>query len=78
MSLLSFLLVIEMTTLLDSTQYRRHMHQEGFAGPVLVPHWKVEGGISLNGGLNLKVSQLCNLFLDLILRRHVGDRRRLT
>jgi hypothetical protein len=47
-------------------------------GPILVPHWKVEGGIFLDGGLNLKVSQFCNLFFDLILCRHVGDRRWLT
>ncbi len=60
--------------LLDNIQYRRHMHEEGFAGPVLMPHWKVRGGIFLNGGLNLEVSQFCNLIMDLILCRHVGDR----
>ncbi len=76
--LLGLVVVFEVTMLLDCIQYRRHMHQEGFPGPVLVPHRKVESGIYLDSGLDFKVSQFCNLFLDLILRRHIGDRRQLT
>jgi hypothetical protein len=36
---------------------------------------KVESGVFLDSGLNFKVSQFCDLFLDLVLSWHVGDRR---
>jgi hypothetical protein len=51
------------------------MHEECFLCPVLVPHQKVEGGVFLESSLDFKASPFCNLFLDLILGRHVGDRR---
>jgi hypothetical protein len=43
-----------------------------------MPHRKFEGDILLKRSLDLDVSQLGDLFLDLILIGHVGDMRRLT
>jgi hypothetical protein len=51
------------------------MHEECFLGPILVPHQEVEVGVFLESSLDFEVSQLCNLFLDLILVENVGDRR---
>jgi hypothetical protein len=67
-----------MTTFLDGIQYCHHMHQKCFLGPVIVPHWKVEGGVLLKRRLDLEVSHCGDFFLDFILNGHVGDRQWLT
>jgi hypothetical protein len=74
----SLLLVIEMTTFLDCIKYRSNVHKESFAGPVFVPHLKVERRILLNCSLDLKVSQLHNFILNFVLCRYVGERWQLT
>ncbi len=51
------------------------MHEESFAGPVSVPHQKVERGVLLDRSLDLEISQIGNFILNLVLRRYVGDRR---
>ncbi len=57
-SLLSLLVVLEMTMFLDGIQYRHHMHQKRFLGPVVVPHRKVEGGVLFKRHLDLEASHL--------------------
>ncbi len=78
MLFLSLLAVIEVTTFLDCIEYCCNVHKKSFAGPVFMPHWKVEGGVLLDRSLDLEVSQLGNFILNFVLHRYVGDRRRLT
>ncbi len=78
MVLRSLLLVVEMTTFLDRIEYRSNVHEESFAGPVFLPHLKIEHRILLDRSLDLEVSQLDNFILNFVLRRYIGDRWQLT
>ncbi len=75
MSLLGPVVVLEMTTLLHDVQYRRHMHEKGLMGPILMLHRKVECGVFFERSLDLEVLQLCDFFLELVFLGDVGDRR---
>ncbi len=56
-------------------QYRRHVHEKGLLGHILVPHQKVECGVLFQQSLDLEISQLCNFFLDLVFLGDVGDKQ---
>ncbi len=78
MVLCSLLVVVEMTTFLDCIEYWSNVHEESFVGPIFAPHLKIEHCILLDCSLDLEVSQLDNFILNFVLRRHIGDRWRLT
>ncbi len=75
MSLLGPVVSLEMTMLLHGIQYRRHVHEKGLSGPILVTHRKVECGVVFQRSLDLEISQLRNFFLDLVFLGDLGDRR---
>ena len=66
-----------MTMFLDSIEYRSYVHQKSFAGPVFLPHHKVQSGGFLGQCVNLESLHPSDFILNLNFRRHIGNRRRL-